>query len=494
LRSWLLALTIFLALGSFAACGGEEEAEERDDLPSVAETAAAARPVVSPSPTAESAEAEPMTCVLPADVQSFRLTMAFEEVGPQTGAGTNHLSVLEILSSLGGDYGGLFDDFTGQMTIEFASIMPDRSSLTVTEHGEEWFSCVMVRPRVWCKSAGSTDWSEDYGSPEDFPSSPEDLCAFIQDDLPLSPLDSQKETVNGIPAVRYRVRDEVSEEEWQGNHVGVAITHDVWLAEDGNWPVKMVFKVDYEGDLVDEYSLQMEWEITDFNDPTIAIEAPSASDTTPGAVEPTCVFPADIRSFRLTITQGDIGPQTAPDTGSQRPSTTPDLSQGLSPSPVGFSPEEGTAEYAYVAPDRWSMVASNQGVEIWSWVAIGDQGWWKEPGSSDWKEGPTSEGLRSYSLQEAFCGSLEGWPISPEFEREREVVNGIKTIHYQAEGYYMPEAPEGREGLTMDIWLAENGNWPVRMILDAEDDSRDSISEISDLNDPSIVIEPPTLR
>jgi hypothetical protein len=191
----------------------------------------------------------------------------------------------------------------------------------------------------------------------------------------------------------------------------------------------------------------------------LAPASPSPEPTEAGRM--TCVFPQDTQSFRMTITK-----------------------------------ETGTAEYAYVAPDRWSMVASSDGLEIWSYIEIGTQAWWKEPGSTDWTEGPTSEEFRSYSPNP--CASVQDLPISSALAGKKEIVNAIETIHYRLfddpTRYYVPGAPEGQQAGFFDVWLAVDGNWPVKIVFDVDYNSMDWVWEISDLNDPSIVVEPPTLR
>jgi len=150
-------------------------------------------------------------------------------------------------------------------------------------------------------------------------------------------------------------------------------------------------------------------------------------------------------------------------------------------------------EFSFVAPDRWSVVVSEDGQECCSYVVIGPQVWYKAAESTDWTEQPASGEFLSFSPQD-FCEVVEDLPMSMELEGE-ETVNGIETVHYQLSDHTsMYEWLMGEDvspEYAYDIWLAEDGNWPVKAVYDAD---CEMLWEISDLNDPSIVVEPPTLR
>jgi hypothetical protein len=150
-------------------------------------------------------------------------------------------------------------------------------------------------------------------------------------------------------------------------------------------------------------------------------------------------------------------------------------------------------EFAYVAPDRWSVVVTEGDQECCSYIVVGSQVWYKEAESTDWTEQPGSGESLSFTPQD-FCEVVEGLPMSMELEGE-ETVNGVETVHYQSShetsmyGWLVGE--DDSLDYSYDVWLAEDGNWPVKAVYDAECEMH---WEISDLNDPSITVEPPTLR
>jgi hypothetical protein len=156
----------------------------------------------------------------------------------------------------------------------------------------------------------------------------------------------------------------------------------------------------------------------------------------------------------------------------------------------GSLSEDTTMEFAYVAPDRWSVVVSEGGEECCSYIVVGSQVWYKEGESTGWTEQPPSDEFASFSPQD-LCVVVEELPMSFE-TRAEETVNGIETIHYQiSEETSMYEWLVGEDeslDYTYDVWLAEIGNWPVKLVYDAE---CEMTWEISDLNEPSIVVEPP---
>jgi len=109
-----------------------------------------------------------------------------------------------------------------------------------------------------------------------------------------------------------------------------------------------------------------------------------------------------------------------------------------------------------------------------------------------------------------FCQSTEEnlSTVLSQLEGKKETVNGIKAVHYHVEKAdlaLLADLLGGTEDLselqefTLDVSLAEDGKWPVRMSFKAsgQDEQGQAISfdvsiEFKDFNDSSIKIEPPT--
>jgi len=266
LRTWLPTLAIFLALGLLAACKGQESVRQTNET----DPDATASPEASATPEAVSATPDlvvgaPTGCVHQADIRSYRLTMVME---------------VADRSGITGDF--LDDGFLipGEAISELLFVAPDRWALTVTQDGQEIGSYIVIGPRMWYKDAGHTDWTEEPASEQRLAFSLQDFCD-IESLFPSPGQMGEKETVDGIAAVHYLLpssRDEFSVEGWPAEE-GLSpdtewkSTYEVWLTEDGNWPVRIVYEIDYEA--AEKSDVDMQWEISDLNDPSIVVEPPT---------------------------------------------------------------------------------------------------------------------------------------------------------------------------------------------------------------------------
>ena len=288
-----VALAVILGVALLAACGGgDEETEEEGGAaarPAAADVSATGTPQVSAtaSPDEETPSASPsgggaqaVGCEFPSDIKSFRFEMTMKANLPATPeAGTP-----ESEEPLGGFLGAL-SGLMGDMKMEGAVITPDRSSMEMTVGGHEFGSFVQIGSQSWMKVAGLTDWTEQPASEEsDFLFSPMDFCETAEDDLStaLSGLEGEKETVNGIETVYYHIdkADLTLLEEFLGETEDLGdlpeeFNMDIWLAEDGDWPVRMSFTASGENDEGQPLSFEISVEFKDFNDSSIKIEPPT---------------------------------------------------------------------------------------------------------------------------------------------------------------------------------------------------------------------------
>jgi len=186
----------------------------------------------------------------------------------------------EDMSDLLGGLSGLM----GDMKMEGAYIKPDRSSMVMTVGGHEFSSFIQIGSQSWMKVAGLTDWTEQSSEESEFMFSPLDLCESAEESLStsLSQLEGKKETVNGIKAIHYHI-DKADLTFLQGllgdtedlGELPDEFNMDVWLAEDGDWPVRMTFKASGEDDNGEALSFDISIEFKDFNDSSIEIEPPT---------------------------------------------------------------------------------------------------------------------------------------------------------------------------------------------------------------------------
>lgn len=166
-----------------------------------------------------------------------------------------------------------------------------------------------------------------------------------------------------------------------------------------------------------------------------------------------------------------------------------------------------SVEGAFVAPDRIEARMKLGDLELTS-ITIGDREWTRL-GDMDWEESTAEEGGMTFTndLCEGF-----NYPEVTALDAREETKNGVDTLHYhldesditRLDDYFggdlgdMWEFEDAPEEVSLDVWLAKDGNWPVRMEVEAsgEDEEGNEVSlsifmEVKDLNDSDIKIEPP---
>jgi hypothetical protein len=163
-------------------------------------------------------------------------------------------------------------------------------------------------------------------------------------------------------------------------------------------------------------------------------------------------------------------------------------------------------EGAFRAPDRTQAVLRFRGellelreVGGRSWIAVGNT--WREQ----------QPGEATALTPSVVCKDIvdEITPSLADADSNREAVNNVDSEHYQLNETDLKRLPEllGTdpqaklpEKYQVDVWLAREGRFPVRLQIGAEDKDEQgnpiSLSlfmEFRDLNDPGITVEPPVL-
>jgi hypothetical protein len=162
-------------------------------------------------------------------------------------------------------------------------------------------------------------------------------------------------------------------------------------------------------------------------------------------------------------------------------------------------------EGAFVAPDRSETQVRSGGEEL-ELRTIGDKSWIRVGATWQEQEPPESNVLPALA---SLCADIveELAPSLAAAAGEGDVVNGIETVHYRLSEADLKELPEllgrsGEEGLPsefgVDVWLERDDGWPVRLQITASDTDEEGrpiseqwFMEFSDINDPTIEIEPP---
>ena len=163
-------------------------------------------------------------------------------------------------------------------------------------------------------------------------------------------------------------------------------------------------------------------------------------------------------------------------------------------------------EGAFVAPDRSQAVLRFPGQEL-ELRTIGDRSWVRF--GATWQDQESPPGEDAILTPAAVCADLvkDLAPTLSGSSGEEEVVNGIQTVHHRLDKADLKGLPallgrSGEDGLPtefgVDVWLERDNGWPVRLEIAAADTdeggepiSLELFMEFSEINDPTIEINPP---
>jgi hypothetical protein len=161
-------------------------------------------------------------------------------------------------------------------------------------------------------------------------------------------------------------------------------------------------------------------------------------------------------------------------------------------------------EGAYVAPDRVQVVLTFEGEEL-EWRSIGDESWVRFEDEWEAEEEAGSDDVLTPrvvcdDIVEDLADSLES------ADREEDTVNGIEAYYYalgREDITELPDllgggSPELPDDVHFDVWLAQDGLWPVKVNIGATDEDEDgqpvALSlemELMDVGDAGITIDEP---
>jgi len=167
------------------------------------------------------------------------------------------------------------------LEMQGAYVAPDRSEVRM-KLGADELAVITIGNKQWTR-LGRTGWTQSPASGQATPFSPSTLCEEGFSDLDLGSLKGKEETVNGVKTLHYHV-DKADIEtmarlfggldtELQG--VPDKFEADIWLAQDGNWPVKMKVKASGKDEQKRDFSVEISMEVKNLNDSSIKIEPPS---------------------------------------------------------------------------------------------------------------------------------------------------------------------------------------------------------------------------
>jgi len=134
--------------------------------------------------------------------------------------------------------------FSFEYAIEASFVAPDRFETVITAGSDEPFGLITVGGQTWVQLAGN--WTPAQ-QPSELPYKPPVVCEAVLPDLDLSQAEPQEEKTNGVDSLHYTFPQVHSEQAWAkiygaGSDLDILLKTldvDLWLAEKGNWPVRM---------------------------------------------------------------------------------------------------------------------------------------------------------------------------------------------------------------------------------------------------------------
>jgi len=227
-----------------------------------------------------------------------------------------------------------------------------------------------------------------------------------------------------------------------------------------------------------------------------------------GEVAASCDSISEIQSYRYSINLKLDSPafdQTPAQGATSSGTPAPPLSAFAEALEALFS--DLKLEGAYRAPDRTQVVMRFKGEEL-ELREVGEQSWIRVGAAWQQQDAAQEETILT---PDVVCKDIveEIAPSLAKVDPERETVNNVETEHFRLDRADVKRLPEllgaGPETdlpdlFQVDVWLAREGRFPVRLDIGAQDTDEQGnpiglslFMEFRDLNDPGIAIEPPVV-
>jgi hypothetical protein len=265
-KAWGLLAIVGLLAALAVACGdgGEPSAS--------GSPSATASPSASPSPTVEGAA--PAACQALQALKAYRYSFNLKLESPEP-AETPGVPRPTPTSTITREFTG---PFLFEYGIEGSFVAPDRFEASFSGAGNP-FAIIVVGDQAWLQTEGV--WMPNPQAT--IPYKPADICQAILTDLDLLQVEAQEEKINDVKSLHYAFPQVLSEQAMAkifGAQSDMAILLktldvDLWLAEKGNWPVRI--DTSSSGLYADgrELRLHLLLDVKDANSGDIRVEPPS---------------------------------------------------------------------------------------------------------------------------------------------------------------------------------------------------------------------------
>ena len=259
-KAWGLLVIVGLLAALAAACGGGGEPQAEGSP--------------TPPPTGEDAALAPCQALQALKAYRYSVNLKIESPEPsETPAEPRPTPTATLTRELGGPF--LFEH-----AIDASFVAPDRIEALITADSGEPLAMITIGGQVWVQLAGNWTPAE---QPFTIPYQPSVVCETILPELDLSQAEPQEEKANGVKSLHYTFPQVHSEQAWAkiygaGSDLDILLKKvdvDLWLAEKGNWPVRM--EICSSGLYSDgrELRAQLLVDIRDANSDDIRVEPPS---------------------------------------------------------------------------------------------------------------------------------------------------------------------------------------------------------------------------
>jgi len=179
------------------------------------------------------------------NVSSYRYTISIQLDIPGAPAASREIDLTRGKDSPLGAFAGVLLGLLHDFQIEGAFVAPDRSQATLTAGSEE-IEVRTIGDQSWVRFGDI--WQKETSASPEVLLSPDTVCKDIVPDLgrSLSGLDYQSQAINGIATRHYHL-DEAKAGQLKallasaeaGGDLPEQFILDVWLAEEGGWPLRL---------------------------------------------------------------------------------------------------------------------------------------------------------------------------------------------------------------------------------------------------------------
>lgn len=191
----------------------------------------------TPPPTGEDAALAP--CGALQALKAYRYSVSLEVESPEpeeSPAEARPTSTSTLIREITGDWGFEYN-------IEASFVAPDRLEVFISGIGSP-FSMIFIGDQTWIDFSGR--WRPST-QPQHVPYRPLDICEAVLTELDLSHAQPQEDKVNDVKSVHYSFSQIPSGQAWTriygaGSDLDILFEKldvDLWLAEEGNWPVRV---------------------------------------------------------------------------------------------------------------------------------------------------------------------------------------------------------------------------------------------------------------